>query len=63
MSLALQLVQRRQIGERFDAVRVEDRLAHRAAEDHELVVLLGVRDGYLRRGDRILRVGQHRSAP
>ena len=50
--LCTQFIKRRQIGERFHAVRVEDGLAHRAAEDHELVVALGIRDGCLRRGNR-----------
>ena len=47
MQLGPELVERRQIGQRLDGVDVHHRLAHRAAQDHELVVLLGVLDGDL----------------
>ena len=55
--LAPQFVERRQLGEGFDAVRIERRRSDRTAEDHELVVVLGVGDRHLRSRDRILAVG------
>src|SRR5262249_17140979 len=57
--LGTQLIQRRQRGERLHAVRVQGGLAHRAAEDHELLVRLGEVADDLGRGYRIARVGDH----
>ena len=45
--------------ERLDAVRVEHGLAHRSAEDHELLVRLGEVGGDLGRANRIARIGDH----
>src|SRR5690348_7147085 len=45
--LGAQFVQRRQRGERLDAVRIQSRLAHRPAENDELLVRLGEIDGDL----------------
>src|SRR5580704_15829024 len=55
-----QLIERRERGERLHSVRVQGGLAHRSAEDHELLVRLGKVDGDLRRRDRIAGRDDHR---
>src|SRR5215470_14199240 len=57
--LGPQLVERRQRSECLDAVLVERGLAHRPAQDHELLVCLGEVGGDLCRSDRIARIGDH----
>src|SRR5690606_39667418 len=52
-----EFIERGQISERFHPGSIEHGLAHRAAEDHELLVLLRVRDGCLCRRNGICRVG------
>ena len=51
--LGTQFIERRQRGERLDAVWVQGGLAHRSAEDHEFLVPLGKVGGDLRRSHRI----------
>src|SRR4051794_17326447 len=48
-----QLIERGKLGKRPDSVYVEDRVAHRAADDLELVVRLGEIDGHLGRRDGV----------
>src|SRR5579871_5926499 len=58
--LAAQLIQRRQGCERLDPVGVEQRVAHRPADDGELFVRIGVADRHLRGSHRIGRIGDRR---
>src|SRR5262245_51525879 len=52
-----QFVERGQLSQGLHRARVQDRLAHGAAEDHKLVVFLGVFDRNLARPDLITRIG------
>jgi hypothetical protein len=52
--LATQFVQRRQRSQLLHAIHIQGGLAHRSAEDHELLVGLGEIGGDLRCRDRIV---------
>ena len=60
--LAAQLVERRQRGERLHALLVEQLVAEQAAENDELFLFLGVRDGDLGGRDRVRGIGDGRGA-
>src|SRR4051812_20904522 len=57
-----QFIERRQRGERLDAVRIQSGLAHRSAEDDELLVRLGEVGRDLGRRDHIARISDDRRA-